>query len=308
MRIVFMGTPAAAAVSLERLIKDGHEVAAVYTQPDRPAGRGKKVHESPVKTFAAGHGLNVIQPQKIKTTEALETFLSHEADAAIVVAYGRILPAPFLTAFPNGAINVHFSLLPKYRGAAPVNWAIINGERVTGVTTMQMDEGLDTGDVLMQAETPIGAGETAIELMERLSLLGADLLSETLDSIGGLVPRPQDHALATLAPLLRKGDGRIDWSMSAGQIAAQVRGFQPFPTAYTFLGDKKITVWRAGAAKRASPSEPGAVIEASGNRLSVACGKDSQIEIKELQLEGKRRMSTRDFLNGVKIHAGTFLG
>jgi methionyl-tRNA formyltransferase len=203
---------------------------------------------------------------------------------------------------------VHFSLLPKYRGAAPVNWAIINGERVTGVTTMQMDEGLDTGDVLMQAETPIGAGETAIELMERLSLLGADLLSETLDSIGGLVPRPQDHALATLAPLLRKGDGRIDWSMSAGQIAAQVRGFQPFPTAYTFLGDKKITVWRAGAAKRASPSEPGAVIEASGNRLSVACGKDSQIEIKELQLEGKRRMSTRDFLNGVKIHAGTFLG
>ncbi len=177
-----MGTPKAAVPSIARLLQDGHEIAAVYSQPDRPSGRGNKIVFSPVKEFALEHGLPVFQPTKIKTADALDEFRSHNADVAVVVAYGRILPESFLTAFPRGAINVHFSLLPKYRGAAPVNWAIVNGETKTGVTTMQMDAGLDTGDILLQRETEIGPDETAPELMERLSFIGADLLSETLQS------------------------------------------------------------------------------------------------------------------------------
>lgn len=307
MKIVFMGTPRAAAVSLERLIADGHEVAAVYTQPDRPAGRGNKLSASAVKALANERGLSVYQPEKIRTDEAIAQFRSHAADVAVVVAYGRILPASFLTAFNYGAINLHFSLLPKYRGAAPVNWAIVNGETETGVTTIRMDEGLDTGAILLQRAASIGPAETSVELMERLADLGADVLSETLSSIDDLTPTAQNEAEATLAPIMKKADGLIDWSMHARQIADRVRGFQPFPTAYTSHRGGRLVIWRAASASGSS-GRPGEVIEAAGDSLVVACGHDTALQIAELQPEGKRRMSARDFLNGAKSTVGEVLG
>ena len=303
-----MGTPQAAVPSLERILIDGHEVVAVYTQPDKPSGRGNKITFSPVKELALARCLAVFQPQRIKPPEALEQFQSHRADVALVVAYGRILPATFLNAFSNGAINVHFSLLPKYRGAAPVNWAIVNGETETGVTTMKMDEGLDTGDILLQRSTAIGSDETAIALMERLSVVGAELLFETLRELDSLKPVKQDTDLASLAPIMKKEDGLIDWKSSATEIADRVRGFQPFPTAYTYFQSKRLTLWQAGATESASDSfSLGEVVEAKGNELTISCGF-GLLKIGELQLEGKKRMSTRDFLNGVKLKIGDSLG
>lgn len=308
MKIVFMGTPQAAVPCLERLLAEGHEVVAVYTQPDRPAGRGKRLTPPPVKEFAVGRGLRVLQPTKIRTVEALDEFRGHAADLAVVVAYGRILPAAYLNAFPNGAINVHFSLLPKYRGAAPVNWAIVNGEAETGVTTMLMDEGLDTGDILLQAKTEIGPDENSAELMERLASLGADLLSKTLDRLDEIEPSKQDDSLATLAPLMTKQDGRIEWSETAARIAGRIRGFQPFPTAYTFLEGRKFTIWSAVANGSATTTEPGTVISAKGDRIDIACGGGSVLAVSEVQIEGKRRMPVQDFLNGVRLSPGTILG
>jgi len=310
MKVVFMGTPQAAVPSIERILRDGHEIVAVYTQPDRPAGRGNKISASPVKEFALIRGLPICQPLKIRTPDALELFQSHKADVAVVVAYGRILPASFLTAFPKGAINVHFSLLPKYRGAAPVNWAIVNGETETGVTTMRMDEGLDTGDIYLQEKTPIGQHENSIELMERLSILGADILSETLRDIEQLVPDHQNSDLATLAPIMKKEDGLIDWTMTSTAIANRVRGFQPFPTAYTVYKEKKLTLWKAEAVPDADPglNAPGKIIEANGDILTVECGGGSMIAIHDLQIEGKRRLPVRDFLNGIKLQPGEILG
>ncbi len=305
-----MGTPNAAVPSLERLLSSGHEVAAVYTQPDRPSGRGNQVTFSPVKQFAVEHDLPVFQPVKLKTDEAAAEFRSHSADVAIVVAYGRILPDRFLSAFPHGAINVHFSLLPKYRGAAPVNWAIVNGESETGVTTMKMDSGLDTGDILLQTATPIGSDENAIELMTRLSTMGADLLFETLDSLGTIVPRPQRHSEATLAPIMRKEDGRIDWGLPASNIAARVRGFQPFPTAFTSFRGSRLTLWRAEAIENALPEEVtnGTIVNAHGDELDVACGHGTLLRIAEAQPEGKRRMAVRDIVNGLHPKIGEELG
>ncbi len=314
MKIVFMGTPNAAVPSLEKILADGHEVVAVYTQPDRPAGRGNKLTAPAVKEFALQNGLQVFQPTKIKTSEALELFKSHKADVAVVVAYGRILPQTFLEAFPKGAVNVHFSLLPKYRGAAPVNWAIVNGEEKTGVTTMKMDLGLDTGDILLVRETEIGAEENAIELMERLSFVGADLLSETLAKFDEITPQPQNHDLATFAPIMKKEDGAINWNLSAAEIANRVRGFQPFPTSYTFYNGKKLTIWKASEALMPSadiiqnPPISGTILCADKDFLSVYCDSAVTLIIEELQIEGKRRMTTRDFLNGVKLQTGEKLG
>jgi methionyl-tRNA formyltransferase len=309
MKIVFMGTPQAAAASLERILRDGHEIVAVYTQPDRPAGRGNKLNASPVKEFAALNNLQIYQPTKIKTPEALETFKSHAADAAVVVAYGRILPEGFLQAFPKGAINVHFSLLPKYRGAAPVNWAIVGGEKTSGVTTMQMDAGLDTGAILLQRQVEIGETETAVELMQKLSVLGADLLSETLAMFDELTPQPQDDAQATFAPIMKKEDGLISWMLSATDITNRARGFQPFPTAFTFYKEKKLTIWKCQPSNASHQLKTtGEILEAKGDNLLVFCGGDTVLKIEELQLEGKRRMTTRDFLNGVKLEAGEILG
>ncbi|MCU1290573.1 MAG: Methionyl-tRNA formyltransferase [Acidobacteria bacterium] len=304
-----MGTPAAAVPSLQRILQDGHEIAAVYTQPDRPSGRGNKLSAPPVKEFALENNLLVLQPLKIRTAEALETFKSHKADAAVVVAYGRILPETVLNAFPGGAINVHFSLLPKYRGAAPVNWAIVNGESKTGVTTMQMDAGLDTGGILLQRETEIGEAETAIELMNRLAIKGADLLSETLAMRDELTVQPQDDSLATPAPIMKKEDGLIDWNLTAREIAARVRGFQPFPTSYTRYHDKKLTIFKAKPViSEFSKPGKGLVIEAKGDDFFVACGEQTLLRIEELQIEGKKRMPVRDFLNGIKIQIGDVLG
>lgn len=310
MRIVFMGTPQAAVPTLERILNDGHEVVAVWTQPDRPAGRGNKLKAPPVKEFALEKGLTVYQPTKIKTEESINLFRSHEADVAVVVAYGRILPQVYLESFPNGAINVHFSLLPKYRGAAPVNWAIAGGEAKTGVTTMKMDIGLDTGDVLLMRETEIGAEETAIELMERLSHTGAELLSETLKNFGEITPRKQNDALASFAPIMRKEDGIINWNLTANEINNRVRGFQPFPTSYTFYQGKKLTIWSvkpAGSEQRTTDTA-GEILESPKATVYVSCGNQTILQIEELQLEGKKRMNVRDFLNGVKLEVGEVLG
>ena len=304
-----MGTPQAAAVSLERLVREGHDIVAVYTQPDKPAGRGNKIAMSPVKQFATERGLKVLQPAKIKTDETWEEFRSHEADVAVVVAYGRILPERFLKAFPHGAVNVHFSLLPKYRGAAPVNWALVHGETETGVTTMQMDAGLDTGPILLQRSTEIAEDETSIELMSRLSEIGAELLIETLARYKELTPKHQEETEATFAPLMKKEDGLISWMVDAPEISRRVRGFQPFPTAFSYLDGKKLTVWKARpVAIEHHTTTPGAIIRASGDDLLVFCGGDSVLRIEELQLEGKRRMSTRDFINGVRPKVGDTLG
>jgi methionyl-tRNA formyltransferase len=310
MKIVFMGTPVAAVPSLERCLRDGHEIVALYSQPDRPSGRGNKITFSPVKEFAVQHDLPVFQPLKIKTPEAFDEFKSHNADLAVVVAYGRILPASFLNAFPKGAINVHFSLLPKYRGAAPVSWAIVNGETLTGVTTMRMDAGLDTGDILLQREIEIGPEETTPELMERMSLIGADLLSETLSRLGELSQQPQDHEKATFAPIMKREDGLIDWSMSAVEIVNRVLGFQPFPGSFTSYNVQKLTVWKATAILNLDVESirPGEIIKAHGGELVVSSGRGTAISIEELQLEGKRRMTTRDVLNGISMKVGELFG
>lgn len=299
-----MGTPRAAAVSLERLMSDGHDIAAVYAQPDRPSGRGNKITFSPVKQLAMDRGIQVLQPTKIRTDEAIEEFRAFKADVAVVVAYGRILHESFLYAFPHGAINVHFSLLPKYRGAAPVNWAIVNGETKTGVSTIMMDVGLDTGDMLLQHETGIGGDENSIDLMSRLSAIGADLLSETLRDLATLQPIKQDDSQATFAPIMKKEDGRFDWSMAAAKIERMVRGFQPFPTTYSSYDGKKLTLWSAIAGSIESAAAPGVVLEAHGDDLVIKCEGNSALKITELQLEGKRRMSARDFLNGVNFKVG----
>jgi methionyl-tRNA formyltransferase len=300
MKIVFMGTPAAAARSLQRLLDDGHEIVGVYTQPDRPSGRGNRIVFSPVKDLAVQNGLPLFQPARIKTPEALEEFRSLSADIAVVVAYGRILPEGFLSAFPKGAVNVHFSLLPKYRGAAPVNWAIVNGETRTGVTTIRMDAGLDTGDILLKRETEIGGNETAPQLMERLSDLGADVLSDTLKNFDQITPVPQNDAAATLAPIMKRDDGVIDWHLAASEIANRVRGFQPFPGTFTFLEGRKVSIWSARPAvfMQHASNVPGLIVSTSGGKMIVAAGAATFLQIEEIQFEGKKRVSVRDALNG----------
>jgi methionyl-tRNA formyltransferase len=309
MRLVFMGTPESAVPSLRRLLKDGHEVAAVWTQPDKRAGRGKKLRHSPVKEFALEHGLTVHQPIKIKTPEARELFASNRADAAIVVAYGRILPPEFLAAQRLGCINVHFSLLPKYRGAAPVNWAIVNGEKETGVTTMRIVSELDAGPIFLQGATQIGSGETASELMRRLAETGAELLSESLKRIDHIEPKPQPKEGVTFAPILKREDGLIDWSLDAQAVERRVRGFQPWPNAHTTLRSRRLIIRQAAAEDLPQTSErSGRIIEAHGDRLLVACGDETALRILELQPEDSRRMSARDFLNGAHVEVGESLG
>lgn len=304
-----MGTPESAVPSLRRLLKDGHEVVSVWTQPDKPAGRGKKLHQSPVKQFALEHGLTIHQPTKIKTSEASELFASHGADAAIVVAYGRILPPEFLDAHQHGCINVHFSLLPKYRGAAPVNWAIVNGEEETGVTTMRIISELDAGPVLLQSSTEIGDTETAPELMNRLAETGAELLSETLEGIDHIELKPQRTEDATYAPMLTREDGLIDWTINAIAIERRVRGFQPWPNAHTTFHSRRLIIRQACVeVLQQTSDQPGQIIEAHGDRLVVACGDGTALRISDLQPEHSRRMSTRDFLNGAHIEIGQVLG
>jgi methionyl-tRNA formyltransferase len=310
MRLVFMGTPESAVPTLARCLTDGHEVVAVWTQPDRPAGRGHKLHASPVKEFALANKLTVHQPAKIKTEEARALFAAHDADAAVVVAYGRILPPAFLRAPRRGCLNVHFSLLPKYRGAAPVNWAIVRGEAETGVTTMLIDEGLDTGALLLQRATPIGDEETAPELLARLSGLGADLLGETLARLDEIEARPQRDEEASLAPLLCREDGLIDWSgLRAIEIARRVRGLQPWPNAYTMFRNQRLVIWQARRLlTNVGTAQAGEIMLAYGEQLAVVCAGGTALQLLEVQPEGRRRVSARDFLNGAHVQVGEVLG
>lgn len=309
MRVVFMGTPESAVRSLRRLIDDGHEVVSVWTQPDKPAGRGDKIHYPPVKQFALERGLKLEQPAKLRTEEAKDLFASYDAEVGVVVAYGRILPADFLNAPKRGCINVHFSLLPKYRGAAPANWAIVNGEKQTGVTTMFIEEELDSGPILLQRETPVGKTETAPELMERLSVIGADLLGQTLGQLDTISPRKQADQEATFAPILTRQHGLIDWSTSAVDIARRVRGFQPWPNAHTQHKQKRLIIWAAESVQTSHGDEAeGEIIEAQGEELIVKAGHGTALRILELQPESKRRMPVRDFLNGSHLKAGESFG
>ena len=308
MRIVFMGTPLAAVPTLRQCLTDGHEIVAVWTQPDRPSGRGHRVSFSPVKEFAVEHGLPVYQPARIKNDDAMQLFASHDADVAVVVAYGRILPDQFLQAPRRGCINVHFSLLPLYRGAAPANWAIVNGELETGVTTMFIEPTLDTGPILLQSKTAIGEDETTPQLMERLSVIGADLLGETLSRLDELTPRPQRDQDATFAPIIKKEDGLIDWSRSAFAIERAVRGFQPWPNAYTNFNTKQLIIWRAQSVSSVSEAVPGEVITADGDALIVGCGDATALRLIEVQPEARKRMRIRDFLNGTHIKVGDRFG
>jgi len=306
-----MGTPESAVPSLQRLLSDGHEIIAVWTQPDKPAGRGDKMHSPAIKEFALDHGLNVEQPKKIKIEQTKDLFASYEADVAVVVAYGRILSPEYLAAPRRGCINVHFSLLPQYRGAAPANWAIVNGETKTGVTTMFIEEELDSGPILLQRETLIGETETAPELMSRLSAVGAELLSETLSQLDALSPRPQHDGDATFAPILTRTHGLIDWSNRAVTIERCVRGFQPWPNAYTFFNSHRLIVWRAAVETEQPVDEArqdGEVILAHGDDLLVKCGEGTLLRLHEVQPEAKRRMTVRDFLNGAHLQIGDRFG
>lgn len=311
-----MGTPEFAVPSLARLIGDGHEIAAVFTQPDKPAGRAKQVHTPPVKTFALEHGLKVHQPARIKSNEEVRMVFEQTAsDCCVVAAYGKILPE-WLLAIPRlGCINVHASLLPRYRGAAPINWAIAIGESETGVTIMQMDAGMDTGAMLAKRAIGIGAEETAPELSARLSQLGAELLSETLLRIEGgeIKPEPQNDSQATYAPMLKRDDGLIDWRRSAREIANRVRAFQPWPGAYTFLQGSRLTIWRAKEVSLESPDseplrEPGTIAGIDQTGVLLWCAGKTLLQVEEMQLEAKRRLSARDVANGLRLVVGDLIG
>jgi methionyl-tRNA formyltransferase len=304
MQLIFCGTPQFAVPTLEKLLAEGFAIELVISQPDEPSGRGYEVKPPPVKQLAEKAGIRVFQPAKLKDPATQEFLSRYRPDVIVVVAYGRIIP-PWMIDLPRlGCINLHASLLPKYRGAAPIQWALIRGERVTGVTTMKIDPGMDTGDILLMREEGIRE-DTAETLAARLSVLGADLMVETLHALerGEITPRPQDHSQATLAPLLKKEHGRIDWLLTAPEIAWRVRGLYPWPGAYTTFRGKNLHIWAAGISPAAVPLEPGTLVAERG-RLFVACGPGTQLEIKELQVEGRKRLAARDFLNGVHLQPG----
>jgi methionyl-tRNA formyltransferase len=314
MRLVFLGTPAFAVPTLERIVRAGHEVAAVVTQPDRPRGRGQQSAFPPVKETAVRLGLPVYQPERVRRPEAVEHLRALAPDAMVVVGYGQIIPQVVIDIAPLGIINVHASLLPKYRGAGPIQWAIANGETSTGVTTMRINAGLDTGDMLLKAETDIGPDETAVELGGRLAEMGADLLVETLMGLaaGTIVPEPQDDSQASYAPLLKKEDGRIDWSQSAATIHNRARGFQPWPGAYTGFRGQTLHVWRTRG-QGAGPGEARIKSQGPGGRvvslrpLVVSCGI-GEVELVEVQMEGRKRMAAGDFVNGQRVQIDEVLG
>jgi methionyl-tRNA formyltransferase len=308
MDLVFCGTPGFAVPTLEKLVSGGFEVRLVVTQPDKPRGRGLELAPSPVKTRALELGLPVVQPDKIKNNEEFRGQLAAlQPEAIVVVGYGRIIPQWMIDLPRLGNINLHASLLPRYRGAAPIQWAIAMGETVTGVTTMRIDAGLDTGDILLQKETPIAPKDTAETLVPRLAAIGADLIVETLPGLaaGTVQPRPQDHSRATLAPILKREDGLVDFQRPAAEIVNRVRGFQPWPGAFTTFRGKQLHVW---AAKPAVAPLPPGEINAEGDRLLVGCGENTALELLEVQPEGKKRMAARDFVHGYRPKPGEKLG
>lgn len=310
MRLIYLGTPPFAVPALKRLAAAGYEIVAVMTQPDRPVGRKQILTAPPVKLTAHEHGIRVLQPEKIRTDEARSSLepLFQSVDAAVVAAYGRILPGWMLTGPAHGCINIHSSLLPKYRGAAPINWAIANGEAETGVTIMQMDEGLDTGPILCQRSLVIGPTETSEELTLRLSEVGAELLLTSLPLIarGELEPVAQDDSAATLAPILRREDGRVDWSMTALRVFNRRRGFTPFPGCFTLLGGERLEITACQPLNEPSASDlpPGSIILVERDSFNVQCGAGTELRVTSVQPAGKREMSVRDFLNGVRLKPG----
>jgi methionyl-tRNA formyltransferase len=308
LNLVFCGTPRFAVPSLERLAQSGFRLHLVVTQPDRPRGRGMELALSPVKQRALDLGLPITQPEKIKNNEEFRTQLAEvKPDAIIVVGYGRIIPQWMLELPRLGNINVHASLLPKYRGAAPIQWAIARGETVTGVSTMLLDASLDTGDILLQREADITPDDIAETLAPRLASMGADLLVETLRGLqaGTIHPRRQDHSQATLAPILKKEDGRMDFHQPARELYNRLRGFQPWPGAYTSFRGKNLNVWAAQPLQRAVPE---AELVAGSDQLLVGCGGGTALEVLELQPEGKKRMLARDFVHGYHPRTGDKVG
>ncbi len=311
LNLIFMGTPDIAVPALRALAETGHTLAAVVTQPDRPAGRGRKLKRCPVAQEALDLGLKVWQPERV--TVAAQDLINLQADAACVMAFGQLLPAELIGAFPMGCINVHTSLLPELRGAAPINWAIVQGKKRTGITTMLMDEGLDTGDVLLQQATEISPQETAGTLADRLAQMGAELLVRTLDELidKKLSPRPQDEAVATYARRLAKSDGLVDWQRPATEVDLLVRGLDPWPTAHTVLEGKAFRLFTPTAVVDISPpAQPGTVIQPPPGRedlLWVACGRGA-LGVGQVQAAGKRRMVVNDFLRGAHLGPGALLG
>jgi len=304
LRIIFMGTPEFAVPSLNALIDSGEDVVAIVTQPDKPKGRGKKITLPPVRKTALTHNIPVFQPDKIKDESFITAIKKLCPDIIVVVAYGNILPKAILNIPSKGCINVHASLLPKYRGAAPVNWAIINGETETGITTMLMDEGMDTGDMLLTEKVEIKNDDTASSLHDRLKYIGANLLLKTINGIKSetIKPIPQDNLQATYAPMLKKEDGRIDWTMKAGEIQNLTRGLNPWPGAYTRWNGKQIKIFKAEVGTEVK-EEPGTVINVSTEGIIVATGRGILL-IKELQTENKNRMQASEFIKGYRIVKG----
>src|ERR1700730_12889284 len=295
MELIFLGTPTFAVPTLERIVDAGHRVLAVFTQPDRPKGRGGQLSVSPVKEAALRLGLLVHQPERIRRAEVVEQLKQMNPDAMVVVGYGQIIPQSIIDIPSHGIINVHASLLPKYRGAAPIQWAIANGDQRTGITTMRIDAGLDTGEMLLKWETEIGPEENALELGQRLAIAGAELLVKTLRE--NPTPVKQDPAEATLAPILKKEDGLIDWNWPAEKIVNRVRGFLPWPGAYTFFRDQGFHIWKARVAEEPGCGHPGR-LRRFKKRLLIDCGSEKGVEVIELQMEGRKRMPAEAFLNG----------
>ena len=308
MKVIFMGTPDFSVGTLEALIAAGHEVTLAVTQPDKPKGRGKSMQYPPVKEAALAHGIEVYQPKRIRETECVEYLKKYEADIFVVVAFGQILTKEILEMPKYGCINVHASLLPKYRGAAPIQWAVINGEDVTGVTTMRMDEGIDTGDMILKEEVVLDKEETGGSLFDRLAKKGADLCVKTLTAIeeGTATYIPQKHEEATHTSMIKKQLGEMDWTKPAQELECLVRGLNPWPSAYTHLNGKTLKIWKSSVLEKETGKESG-TIEVGKNTIAVQTGK-GMLQLEEIQLEGKKRMQTDAFLRGVSLETGMILG
>ena len=307
MRVIFMGTPDFAVGTLEEIIKAGHEVVLVVSQPDKAVGRSKALKYTPVKACAIGHGIEVYQPERVRETEAVEYLRKYRPDIIIVEAFGQIIPRVILDMPKYGCVNVHASLLPKYRGASPIQWAVINGEKITGVTTQRMDDGIDTGDIIMKEEVALREDETGGSLFDRLAGVGAKLCVKTMEAIenGTAVYTPQDNAKATHTAKIHKELGSIDWTKGAEEIGCLIRGLDPWPSAYTRLGDKILKIWKAEVVSEQSEAEPGCIVKVEKNRILVQTGR-GMLALKEVQLEGKKRMMVAAFLNGCTVEEGTY--
>ena len=309
MKIVFMGTPDFSVQTLKKLREAGHEISLVVTQPDRPRGRGKKPSYSPVKECALELGVPCFQPEKIREDSAVDRLREENADVFVVVAFGQILPQKVLDLPKYGCINVHASLLPQYRGAAPIQWSVINGDAETGVTTMMMDAGMDTGDILLTEHVRLTPDETGGSLFDRLSETGARLCVQTLAQMekGELTPIPQDETKATYTRMIQKQDGRIDFSQPADRIECLIRGMNPWPSAFTFLNGKTLKIWQAKVADETVAAEPGRIYRIGHDSFFVAAARGG-LEVLSVQLEGKKRMSAADFMRGNRLEEGQMLG